>query len=95
MVNGPITADVIRVAGRVEGSISAAEHLLLESTGSIEGDVSTNTLVVENGGALNGRTTMLPAPEASADKPDEVPPLDELEFGPEFKVAIDEQPTAS
>jgi cytoskeletal protein CcmA (bactofilin family) len=90
-VIGPITADVIRVAGRVEGSISALEHLLLESTGSIEGDVSTNTLVVENGGALNGRTTMLHAPAESPEKSSDVSThLDDLEFGPEFQVAMDE-----
>jgi cytoskeletal protein CcmA (bactofilin family) len=91
LVNGPVTADVIRVAGRVVGNISALEHLLLESTGSIDGDVSTNALVVENGGSLNGRTTMLPSTTTnSSTKTSTSSALDSLQFGPDFKFTEDE-----
>lgn len=86
LVCGPITADVIRVAGRIEGNITARDHFRLEKTGEINGDVSTPSLVVEDGGRLNGRSTMLtpereePAAAAS----------DTLEFGPSYKVGEDE-----
>lgn len=60
LVKGPVTADVLRIAGRIEGSVSAKERLLLQKTGSIEGDISTPSLEVEDGGRLNGRSTMPP-----------------------------------
>lgn len=61
-VKGPIAADVVRVAGEVHGSIIARENLCLERTGFIHGDVSTASLVVENG-RLDGSSTMLAPPE--------------------------------
>lgn len=61
-VKGPITADSVRVAGEVQGSITARDNLCLERTGSIHGDVSTCSLVVENG-RLDGSSKMLLPPE--------------------------------
>lgn len=83
LVKGPITADVVRVAGRVEGNVTAREHMRLEHTGSLIGDVATASLVVEDGGRLNGRSTMMKAPE-----PEEelkvAAPVGELQFGPDY-----------
>jgi len=59
-VKGPIEADVIRVAGQVEGNLISHDHIQLERTGTINGDVTTVSFVIENGGRLNGRTTMVP-----------------------------------
>lgn len=59
VIKGPIEADVIRIAGSVEGNITAHDHLRLEKTGSVEGDVTTVSFVIEDGGWLNGRTTMV------------------------------------
>ena len=61
LIKGPITADVVRIAGRVEGPVFARERLLLQKTGSLEGDMTTPALEVEDGGRLNGRSTMPPA----------------------------------
>lgn len=62
LVKGPIISDVIRIAGRIEGNVTARERLLLQKTGSIEGDITTPSLEVEDGGRLNGHSTMpLPA----------------------------------
>ena len=61
-VQGPIVADAVRVAGDVTGSITAREHLCLERTGGIHGDVATTSLIVENG-RLDGSSTMLAPPE--------------------------------
>ena len=58
LVRGPVTADVIRLAGRIEGTVNARERLLLQKTGSLEGDMTTPSLEVEAGGQLNGRSTM-------------------------------------
>lgn len=85
LIRGPVKADVVRVAGRVEGSVFAREHMRLEPTGSLDGDVTTASLVVEDGGSLNGRCAMTKSP---------VPELElqgargssVLEFGPEFEL---------
>lgn len=58
LVSGPVTADVIRIAGRVEGVVSARDHLFIEKTGSLQGDFTTVSLVVEDGGRLNGTASM-------------------------------------
>lgn len=58
-VKGPVEADVIRVAGQVEGNLVSHDHIQLERTGTINGDVTTVSFVIENGGRLNGRTTMV------------------------------------
>lgn len=83
LVKGPITADVIRIAGHVEGDVTARDHLRLEKSGQMDGDVATVSLVVEDGGRLNGRSTMLQRERAAS-------PLEsgggDLEFGPGFKV---------
>lgn len=59
-MKGPVEADVIRVAGQVEGNLISHDHVQLERTGAINGDVTTASFVIENGGRLNGRTTMVP-----------------------------------
>ena len=86
LIRGPVSADVVRVAGRVEGNVNAREHMRLESSGSLVGDVKTASLVVEDGGILNGRcTTVKPQPalepELSAARSSQ-----SLEFGPGFEL---------
>lgn len=77
-VKGPIEADVIRVAGHVEGNLTSHDHVQLERTGTINGDVTTVSFVIENGGRLNGRTTMVPEP-ASTPHVERLDPLPEEE----------------
>ena len=80
-VKGPIEADVIRVAGQVEGDLTSRDHVQLERTGAIHGDVTTVSFVIENGGRLNGRTTMVPerpsAPHVEDLEPQEPQEADE------------------
>ena len=84
-VQGPIPADAVRVAGEVTGSIPAREHLCLERTGSIHGDVSTCSLVVENG-RLDGSSKMLVPPE----RPHEVQPAEINVSSLDFDIPLDE-----
>ena len=86
LIRGPISAEVVRVAGRIEGSVTARDHLRLEQTGQVEGDVATASLVVEDGGRLNGRSSMIKPPESSLG---DVRPVDDLQFGDSFKVGED------
>lgn len=73
-VKGPIEADVIRIAGQVEGNLISHDHVQLERTGTINGDVTTVSFVIENGGRLNGRTTMVPE-QASTPHVEKLEPL--------------------
>ena len=83
LVKGPITADVVRVAGKVEGNVTAREHLRLESSGTLMGDVTTASLVVEDGGCLNGRSTMM-RPSDGEEAAEDVRPAGGLQFGPDY-----------
>ena len=85
VVRGPITADVVRVAGKVEGNVTAREHMRLEQSGTLIGDVATASLVVEDGGCLNGRSTMTKAPEPDPELRT-VQDLGDLQFGPGYDV---------
>lgn len=58
VVKGPVHAETVHIAGTVKGDIRAKDRLRLERTGNVEGDVSTVSLVIEEGGCLNGRATM-------------------------------------
>lgn len=82
VIKGPIEADVIRIAGNVVGNVVAHDHLRLEKTGAVEGDVSTVSFVIEDGGRLNGRTTMVkaqnPAPQPVQDLQPEAGGMDEI-----------------
>lgn len=82
-VVGPVEADVIRVGGVVEGTVTCRDHLQLERTGTIEGDVTTGTFVIENGGRLNGNTTMTGKPEQ--DQSVKEAELEDLKFGRNYK----------
>jgi cytoskeletal protein CcmA (bactofilin family) len=95
LVTGPITADVVRIAGRVTGCITAREHLRLEKSGSVDGDVNTVSLVVEDGGSLNGRTAMLKSTTKSefTDSANTLS-LDNLQFGPDYNLSEEDTPTA-
>lgn len=84
-VKGPVEADVIRIAGQVEGNLISHDHVQLERTGTINGDVTTVSFVIENGGRLNGRTTMVPEqaskPHVEGLEPSRPPKEDEEEDG--------------
>lgn len=86
LIRGPVAADVVRVAGRVEGNVHAREHMRLESSGSLDGDVTTASLVVEDGGILNGRCTTVKPQPALETELGKISGSSALEFGPEFEL---------
>lgn len=65
-IKGPVAADTVHIAGCIMGDVMARDHMRLEKTGSLEGDVTTVSLVVEDGGHLNGRTTMVKGRDSAA-----------------------------
>jgi len=57
-VKGPITAQVVSVSGRVNGSITAHQKLELLPTGQINGSIATKDLNIKSGASFNGKCTM-------------------------------------
>ena len=53
-IEGAVTAERARLSGRVKGTIAARELVILK-TARIDGDVSYETLTIEQGAAVNGR----------------------------------------
>ena len=62
-VSGAIAAENARLAGKVKGSITARELVILK-TASIEGDVHYDALTIEQGAQVDGRF----APKAKTDR---------------------------
>jgi len=87
-IEGPVTADVIEIAGNVEGNCVARDHMCLEKTGSLEGDVTTGSLIVHDGGRLNGRSNMVreeKKTERGSSKHKRQQQSGDLQFGPNYK----------
>ncbi|MBB5731925.1 cytoskeletal protein CcmA (bactofilin family) [Altererythrobacter atlanticus] len=77
LVEGAITAESARLAGTVQGTITARELIVLKSA-RIEGDVHYETLTIEQGASVAGRfapdaseTVQAPGPKAEKNSKDE------------------------
>ncbi|MEQ9423378.1 MAG: polymer-forming cytoskeletal protein [Cyclobacteriaceae bacterium] len=57
-IDGNVMAQNADVEGTVSGNIEVSEILCLKSTAVINGDISTNKLVVESGAVFNGGCKM-------------------------------------
>jgi len=66
IVNGTIHAKHLIVTGRVEGVFKIAECLEIHGTGWVEGEVEVGSLVVDEGGTLQGTCTRRGAKDTSA-----------------------------
>jgi cytoskeletal protein CcmA (bactofilin family) len=58
VVEGSVDARNITVAGKVLGTLTAAQKLVLENRSVIRGDLRTARLVVDEGAVFDGRSTM-------------------------------------
>lgn len=70
-VIGAIVARSARLSGKVDGSISCGELVILKSA-RINGDVSYDSLTIEQGAIIDGRLSPR-GPEAIASAPEETP----------------------
>lgn len=55
-INGELIGEDIAVGGVVEGQCTARKHLHVVSSGKVHGDVRYDTLQVDRGAVLDGRT---------------------------------------
>lgn len=76
-IEGAIVAERARLSGHVVGTISARDLVVLKSA-RIEGDVSYETLTIEQGAAVNGRLAPRGAEGQQAPKQVKAGSADEL-----------------
>jgi cytoskeletal protein CcmA (bactofilin family) len=57
-VQGDVHADEAVLAGKVIGTVVAAERVEVQSTSRIDGDIHTKSIVVLEGGIINGNVRM-------------------------------------
>lgn len=65
-VTGPISARVIRVAGRVAGDLRGSERVEIAATANLEGDIAAPRVTIAEGAFFKGRVEMKPASGAEA-----------------------------
>ena len=70
--NGIVSADVaardITIQGRINGNVRAGERVEIRKTGSLEGDLTTSRIVIEDGAVFRGSIDIA-KPEAASPKP--------------------------
>ena len=57
-LEGNLSAKNVSLAGKVKGTITASEKLILESKSLLQGDIKATRLVVDEGATFDGRCTM-------------------------------------
>jgi len=62
VIEGSVDAQNITVAGKVMGTLTAAQKLVLEGKSVMKGDIRTGRLVVDEGAVFDGRSSMTGTP---------------------------------
>lgn len=62
VVEGSVDARNITIAGKVLGTLTAAQKLILEGHAVLKGDLRTSRLVVDEGAVFDGRSSMTGSP---------------------------------
>ena len=62
-IDGDVTCGSTRIAGRVSGDIHCRHTLHLASTADVTGDITTTTLIVDDGAVFIGRCQTHVAPD--------------------------------
>jgi len=71
VVEGSVDARNITVAGKVMGTLTAAQKLVLEGKSVMKGDIRTARLVVDEGAVFDGRSAMTAGPAGGTTPPRE------------------------
>jgi cytoskeletal protein CcmA (bactofilin family) len=75
-VEGEIIAETVCIAGALVGNVTARKHLEIVQNGRVNGDISTENLVIDEGVVFEGRCRMLSS--GSTPPPPEEEPLPAL-----------------
>jgi cytoskeletal protein CcmA (bactofilin family) len=63
-MSGDVYAREVVIGGTITGNVHATERVELQATAIVTGDILTQTILVQEGGVVNGRVLMRP-PEGS------------------------------
>lgn len=77
-VTGDVHAREVIIGGTLNGSAHASERVELQATAIVTGDIVTQSVLMQEGGVVNGRVLMRPAESAPApQRPvrEQAPPL--------------------
>ncbi|HWN44145.1 MAG TPA: polymer-forming cytoskeletal protein [Thermoanaerobaculia bacterium] len=58
VVQGPVTAHVVRIGGRVFGNVTASDRIEVAPSGSLEGDAAAPRIIIAEGAFFKGRVEM-------------------------------------
>ncbi|HXU29480.1 MAG TPA: polymer-forming cytoskeletal protein [Thermoanaerobaculia bacterium] len=64
-VTGPISARIVRVAGKVVGDLRGAERVEIAATANLEGDIAAPRVTIAEGAFFKGRVEMKENPQSS------------------------------
>lgn len=64
-VSGDVHAREVIIGGTLNGSVHASERVELQATAIVTGDIVTQSVLMQEGGVVNGRVLMRP-PESAA-----------------------------
>ncbi|KUO48839.1 MAG: hypothetical protein APF76_18345 [Desulfitibacter sp. BRH_c19] len=67
-VSAGLKARNLLVAGIIKGNVSVSEKLEIASTGRIEGDISTSSLIIDDGALFQGSCQMTKAASSEKNK---------------------------
>jgi cytoskeletal protein CcmA (bactofilin family) len=62
LIEGSVDARNITLAGKVMGTLTAAQKLVLEGKSVMKGDIRTARLIVDEGAVFDGRSSMTATP---------------------------------
>ena len=68
VVRGPITAQTVRVDGRVIGNVQATERVEVTLSGGLEGDIAAPRVIIAEGAFFKGRIDMRSDRDKEKDK---------------------------
>jgi cytoskeletal protein CcmA (bactofilin family) len=58
VVRGDISGPSVVIAGKVDGRVNASGRLLITTSGHVTGDIAVRSLLIEEGGTLQGQCAM-------------------------------------
>jgi len=58
VVEGPVSAPVVRISGRVTGNVAASDRVEVSPSGILEGDIAAPRIVIAEGAFFKGRVEM-------------------------------------
>lgn len=67
-IKGPVSAEIVTVAGKVRGSITATGRMEIQPTGKVFGSITSKDLSIKSGAIFVGKCTM---PEGEKEEEEE------------------------